>query len=350
MSGMYFGAAVAMVIVPSMVESFGPESVFQLVAVSGTAWTFLWVILSSDPPGGPTAFAYEVDGSKKKEDVADGSIPVPADTPVRELRRRREDQSPEIRGREGPKGDGKKEDGKKEDGKKEGRKLQQQQQEAKRVIPWGGMMMSGAVWALMINNFTFHYALYVLMNWLPTYFEQGLKASLTSVGSGKSAPYFIMFLFSNVGGVFADFFITRHILSTGATRKVLNTIGFVGAAAALALTPVLASVNGAILCSSITLGACALSRAGFGVNHMDIAPRFAGIVMGIANTAGTFAGVVGVAATGLILEAFGVGQGGETVTETEAMGWWWVFMSPALLCIFSALMFLAFSTGERIFD
>ena len=344
MSGMYFGAAVAMVIVPSMVENFGPESVFQLVAVSGTAWTFLWVILSSDPPGGPTAFAYEVDGAKKKEDVVDGTAAVAADAPVRELRRRREEQSPEIRGRDGPKGD----DGKTNDGKKEAKK--QQQKEAKRVIPWGGMMVSGAVWALMINNFTFHYALYVLMNWLPTYFEQGLKASLTSVGSGKSAPYFIMFLFSNVGGVLADFFITRHILSIGATRKVLNTIGFVGAAAALALTPVLASVNGVILCSSITLGACALSRAGFGVNHMDIAPRFAGIVMGIANTAGTLAGVVGVAATGLILEAFGVGQGGEVVTESEAMGWWWVFMSPALLCIFSALMFLAFSTGERIFD
>ncbi|GJT46722.1 hypothetical protein Tco_0955437 [Tanacetum coccineum] len=29
----------------------------------------------------------------------------------------------------------------------------------------------------------------------------------------------------------------------------------------------------------------------FGVNHMDIAPRYAGIVMGVSNTAGTLAGM-----------------------------------------------------------
>ena len=29
-----------------------------------------------------------------------------------------------------------------------------------------------AVWAIVVNNFTFHYALYVVMNWLPLYFEQ----------------------------------------------------------------------------------------------------------------------------------------------------------------------------------
>ena len=29
-----------------------------------------------------------------------------------------------------------------------------------------------AVWAIVINNFTFHYAFYVVMNWLPTYFDK----------------------------------------------------------------------------------------------------------------------------------------------------------------------------------
>jgi MFS transporter, ACS family, solute carrier family 17 (sodium-dependent inorganic phosphate cotransporter), other len=38
---------------------------------------------------------------------------------------------------------------------------------------------------------------------------------------------------------------------------------------------------------------------------MDIAPRYAGVVMGLSNTAGTLAGVVGVWATGVILDAYG---------------------------------------------
>jgi len=59
------------------------------------------------------------------------------------------------------------------------------------TIPWAQIMSSLPVWAIVVNNFTFHYTLYVLMNWLPTYFDQGLHASLASIGPGKSAPYFM---------------------------------------------------------------------------------------------------------------------------------------------------------------
>ena len=35
-----------------------------------------------------------------------------------------------------------------------------------------------------------------------------------------------------------------------------------------------------------------LGMAGHGINHIDIAPRFAGVLMGITNTAGTIPGIV----------------------------------------------------------
>jgi len=38
------------------------------------------------------------------------------------------------------------------------------------------------------------------------------------------------------------------------------------------------------------LGMAGFSRGGFSVNHMDIAPKYAGPLMGISNTAGTLAG------------------------------------------------------------
>ncbi len=47
--------------------------------------------------------------------------------------------------------------------------------------------------------------LYVLMNWLPTYFEKGLQLSLEEMGFYKiMIPFSNMFVFSNVGGVIAD--------------------------------------------------------------------------------------------------------------------------------------------------
>ena len=41
-----------------------------------------------------------------------------------------------------------------------------------RAPSWGALFSHPAVWAIILNNFTFHYAFYVVMNWLPLYFEQ----------------------------------------------------------------------------------------------------------------------------------------------------------------------------------
>ena len=43
----------------------------------------------------------------------------------------------------------------------------------------------------------------------------------------------------------------------------------------------------------------------FAANHLDIAPRYAGILMGISNTVATIPGIVGVAAAGFIWRATG---------------------------------------------
>ena len=40
------------------------------------------------------------------------------------------------------------------------------------ATPWRRLLGHPAVWAILVNNFTFHYAFYVVMNWLPTYFDK----------------------------------------------------------------------------------------------------------------------------------------------------------------------------------
>ena len=54
----------------------------------------------------------------------------------------------------------------------------------------------------------------------------------------------------------------------------------------------------------LTLAASAngIGTAAFGVNHLDVAPTYAGILMGISNTIATIPGIIGVAATGLIVQ------------------------------------------------
>ncbi|PIN23134.1 hypothetical protein CDL12_04151 [Handroanthus impetiginosus] len=184
------------------------------------------------------------------------------------------------------------------------------------------------------------------MNWLPTYFELGLQRSLQEMGSSKMMPYLNMFLFSNIGGVIADHLITRRILSVTRTRKLLNTVGFLVASFALMALPLFRTPDGVVFCSSVALGFLALGRAGFAVNHMDVAPRYAGIVMGVSNTAGTLAGIVGVGLTGRLLEAAKASH----LDLTSPDSWRAVFVIPGSLCILSSFVFLILSTGERIFD
>ncbi len=73
---------------------------------------------------------------------------------------------------------------------------------------WAKFSKSKPLLAIVINSFTFHYAFYVLMNWMPTYFSDRLAIPPEQMGFfGKLLPYALMFIFSNVGGFVSDFII-----------------------------------------------------------------------------------------------------------------------------------------------
>lgn len=58
------------------------------------------------------------------------------------------------------------------------------------AAPMWRMLSSPAVWAIVVNNFTFHYAFYVVMNWLPTYFDR-VRLPFTSDGCHRYLDHLI---------------------------------------------------------------------------------------------------------------------------------------------------------------
>ena len=70
---------------------------------------------------------------------------------------------------------------------------------------------------------------------------------------------------------------------------------------------------------------------------MDVTPKYAGIVMGISNTCGTVAGIIGVSATGVLLER---GGGSDRVP-----GWAAALNVCSGLCLAGALVFYVFAQG-----
>ncbi|KAK9804281.1 hypothetical protein WJX72_004509 [[Myrmecia] bisecta] len=281
-SGMYLGSAAAMQVLPSIAAAAGPAALLKAVGALGMLWLGLWLVVGRDVPHRASVMP-----------IVSGEGPGAA----------RKGRPP--------------------------------------ATPWARMLRHPAVWAIVVNNFTFHYAFYVVMNWLPTYFDKVLHANLAELGAVKTLPYLIMFFCSNLGGWLGDHLITRHRYPVARARKLVNSIGFWGAACALMFMPAASSVSSGVRATSCALGMAALARGGFSVNHMDIAPKYAGVVMGISNTAGTLSGVVGVAVTGLLLQ--------HTSGASSLAGWWLALSAAALQCIGGSLFFLAAARGERLF-
>ena len=64
-------------------------------------------------------------------------------------------------------------------------------------------------------------------------------------------------------------------------------------AAFLVLTGFTSNKTFAVTCLCLAVGISGMSLSGFSVNHLDIAPRYAGLLMGITNAAGTLPGIIG---------------------------------------------------------
>lgn len=220
-SGMYLGSAAAMELLPMVSKKYGASSILRLVGILGV----LWLVMFRRVMGGVAA--------------ARGGGGLPVSTAASGATRRR-------------------------------RALK---------TPWKNILSHPATWSIVINNFTFHYAFYIVMNWLPTYFDKVLHVSIESVGFAKTLPYLGMFLTSNMGGWVGDYMISRYGLSVAGGRKCVNTVGFFLASVALCIMAQARGVFQGIVYTTSALAAAGFARGGFSVNHMDIAPKYAGAVM-----------------------------------------------------------------------
>jgi ACS family sodium-dependent inorganic phosphate cotransporter len=204
-------------------------------------------------------------------------------------------------------------------------------------VPWKGLLSSPAIWAIIINHFCANWGFYVLLAWLPSYFKSAWGLSLTDAGLASAAPWLSMFVMTNVAAWIADAQIKRGT-SVTYVRKQQQTIGLVGAAIFLFLVRGLepGQATLAIIYMCCSLGLLSFVLSGFATNHLDVAPRYAGVLLGITNTAGTIPGIIGVFITGYLVEQ----TGSFDVAFALASG----------IFIFGAVVFLLFAKGEKLFD
>ena len=202
-------------------------------------------------------------------------------------------------------------------------------------VPWGRLLSHSAVWALIFNHFCSNWTLYLMLTWLPSYFRDAQNLSVAGSGVFAVGPWVSYFVVGNLGAAIADRLITRGADLT-LVRKGFQIAGLLGSASFLlfasnATTPMAAL---ATLCGA--LGLLGLTWSGLASNHLDIAPKHADVLFSITNTAGTLPGIIGVAATGFLLDL----TGGYTATLIVAAG----------VNVVGAIVWLIWGTGKRILD
>lgn len=200
-------------------------------------------------------------------------------------------------------------------------------------IPWRRLLSRAPVWALIFNSFCTSWSIYVLLSWTPLYLREVQGVSLASAGLLSALPWVTMFLMTNLAAWVADALIRRGVDLT-LVRKMMQAGGLLGAASFLLAMPGAGSALIATLLLCGALGASALTMSGFAPNHLDLSPRFASVLIGVTNTAGTLPGVVGVFLTGWIVD---------TTQSYDA-----AFYVAAGVCLAGALVWLLFASARCI--
>ncbi|CAI5523448.1 unnamed protein product [Closterium sp. Naga37s-1] len=209
-----------------------------------------------------------------------------------------------------------------------------------RVTVWQ-LLSHPASWAIIIANAVNNWGYFILLSWMPLYFNQVLHTDIRQAAWFSAGPWAVMAGIGLLAAELANRMEGRQGMTRTAVRQVMQaagflapaaslllltrmatgplaalsltaallTAGFLGPAASLLLLTRMTTAPLAALCLTAALGLSAFSQAGWLLNHKvrSLQPPSP---QGLSNTAGTLAGITSTVATGFML--------GRIVTTTLA--------------------------------
>ncbi|XP_053478884.1 vesicular glutamate transporter 3 [Ictalurus furcatus] len=282
--GSYAGAVIAMPLAGVLVQYVGWPSVFYIYGVFGIIWYTFWLLLAYESPAvHPTI-------SEEERTYIETTIG-------------------------------------------EGVNLMSATEKFK--TPWRRFFTSMPVYAIIVANFCRSWTFYLLLISQPAYFEEVFGFPISKVGILSAVPHMVMTIIVPIGGQLADFLRSHKILSTTTVRKIMNCGGF-GMEATLLLVVGFSHTRGvAISFLVLAVGFSGFAISGFNVNHLDIAPRYASILMGISNGVGTLSGMV----CPLIV--------GALTKHKTRREWQNVFVIASMVHYCGVIFYAIFASGEK---
>ncbi|CAL1548295.1 unnamed protein product [Lymnaea stagnalis] len=201
---------------------------------------------------------------------------------------------------------------------------------------WTRVLSSPAFLAIVAAHFANDWGCFALTTCLPSYLHHILGYEIKQNGFLSSLPFLILVVTNPLSGYLADFLRAKRNISTKNTRKLVNSIGlFVPSVLMFSVCYVGSDRNIVVALLTLAVGFSGFTMAGYSVNHLDIAPSFAGILYGITNTVGTTTGFIGPAILATLTDG-----------ENNKHQWMIFFYITSGIFFVGGLTFLLFAEGE----
>ncbi|KAL0892421.1 hypothetical protein ABMA27_015534 [Loxostege sticticalis] len=201
--------------------------------------------------------------------------------------------------------------------------------------PWRAMLTSAPVWAIVMAHFSENWGFYTLLTFLPTFMQDVFKFETSQTGWLSAVPYLAMAIVLQVAGHMADWLLRRRVLSRTNIRKLFNCGAFISQTIFMVAAAYATTVTGCVVFLTIAVGLGGFAWSGFSVNHLDIAPPHASVLMGVSNTIATLPGIISPPLAGAI------------VTDKSAEQWRIVFFISSAIYLLGAIVYGIFCSAEK---
>lgn len=202
-------------------------------------------------------------------------------------------------------------------------------------VPWKHILLSPQVMAICVCHFAANWGFYTILTELPTFLSDALQLDGNQLGFYATLPFLAMTFSAAFGGILVDKTLHRFMNTTN-TRKVTVAITFIAQMMFFFLTGKATERIEYIAYISAAMFFCGLCWSGFGANHLDIAPDYASVLLGVTNTFGTLPGIL----SPIVTSAF-------VKNMNDPGSWSIVFLLAGYIYLAAALFYVLFGGGER---
>uniref|UniRef100_A0A914E910 Major facilitator superfamily (MFS) profile domain-containing protein n=1 Tax=Acrobeloides nanus TaxID=290746 RepID=A0A914E910_9BILA len=287
LAGSHFGSVVAGAIGSVLLEWFGWRSLFQFVGIISFIWYLFFKRLKEETT------------LRRRNAVTDSSCTLPL-----------------INGK-----------------KKEPENLFTDHKNSTTAVPWGQLFRHPAFWAASCAQYCGANAYFTMFSWLPSYFSDNFP-------NAKGVVYNVVPSLAIVVTSLMAPFLASRLLANG--KSVTFTRRFMEGSSLVAMSfcLIIVSMSSGSFYMSLFIFTMAMAGRGFhhggvSVNPHDFAPNHTGSVFGIFNAFSAMTGFIGVYVAGWILQATG-------------NNWAYVFLFASFQCVFGAIIYSLFGTGNKI--